>query len=138
MSGDFVKLMRKSSMALCRKIDKCTIKGYATCHEIWTFDVNIDRLGIEVVEAVLEVKDEHSSMDHNSIFQKNAKPIINTTNIDDVNINNFANQMILTTNNEQEGDNMMSNLKIENEQLYFESKSTEEPSPLETHPVMSE
>jgi len=56
-------------------------------------------------------------MNHSSIFQKHAKPFINPTNTDDVNITNFANQMMLTTNNEQEGDNMMSNLKIENEQL---------------------
>lgn len=59
-------------------------------------------------------------------------------NNDETNITNFANQMMLTTNNEQEGDNMMNNLKIENEQLFFECKSIEEPSPLETHPVMSE
>jgi len=65
----------------------------------------------------VEIKDEESSMNHSSIFQKHAKPFINPTNTDDVNITNFANQMMLTTNNEQEGDNMMSNLKIENEQL---------------------
>jgi len=132
-----VRLMRKTSIALCRKIDKCSLKGWTTPHEIWTFDVNIDRL--EHVEHVqVEAKEEESSMNHSSIFQKHTKPFVTPTGGDDTNITNFANQMMLTTNNEQEGDNMMNNLKIENEQLFYESKSVEEPSPLETHPVMSE
>lgn len=50
-------------------------------------------------------------MNNTSLFNK-------AKNYNEDNINLFANQMMLTTNNEQEGDNMMNNLKIENEQLF--------------------
>lgn len=138
MSGDFVKLMRKTSIGLCRKIDKCTMKSNPNATEIWTFDTNVDRNDQTVENVNPEKMEDDTSMNHSSIFQKHAKPFMNTANQDDTNITNFANQMMLTTNNEQEGDNMMNNLKIENEQLFYESKNIEEPSPLETHPVMSE
>jgi len=84
-----------------------------------------------------KASEDQSSLNHSSIFHKHAKTFMAVNN-DETNITNFANQMMLTTNNEQEGDNMMNNLKIENEQLFFECKSIDEPSPLETHPVMSE
>mmetsp|Transcript_12400 Transcript_12400/g.26996 ORF Transcript_12400/g.26996 Transcript_12400/m.26996 type:complete len:218 (+) Transcript_12400:433-1086(+) len=138
MSGDFVKLMRKTSIALCRKIDKCTLKQLPNPTELWTFDTNVERIELENPNLIGKDEEEDPS-NHSSIFQKHAKPFLNAgISADDNTITNFANQMMLTTNNEQEGDNMMNNLKIENEQLFYESKNIEEPSPLETHPVMSE
>jgi len=40
MSGEFVKLMRKTSIQMCRKIDKITFKANPNPLEIWTFDSN--------------------------------------------------------------------------------------------------
>lgn len=137
MSGEFVKLMRKTSIQMCRKIDKITFKANPNPLEIWTFDSNYDRLDLKALENIDKASEDQSSLNHSSIFHKHAKTFMAVNN-DETNITNFANQMMLTTNNEQEGDNMMNNLKIENEQLFFECKSIDEPSPLETHPVMSE
>jgi len=92
---------------------------------------------LKMLEMNDKASEDQSSLNHSSIFHKHAKTFMAVNN-DETNITNFANQMMLTTNNEQEGDNMMNNLKIENEQLFFECKSIDEPSPLETHPVMSE
>jgi len=137
MSGEFVKLMRKTSMQMCRKIDKISFKSNPNPLEIWTFDTNYDRLDLKSIENNDKASEDQSSLNHSSIFHKHAKTFLAANN-DEANITNFANQMMLTTNNEQEGDNMMNNLKIENEQLFFECKSIDDATPLETHPVMSE
>lgn len=110
MSGEFVRLMRKTSIQLCRRIDKCTIKPLTNPVEVWTFDTNLDRNETENTQNENKLEEE-GSMNNTSLFNK-------AKNYNEDNINLFANQMMLTTNNEQEGDNMMNNLKIENEQLF--------------------